>query len=105
MIEAWGGRILLDWNSLYTAVIWLLAGVFCYLMLGRRGAVVAATFALLTKGLIAVFWVNSPGPNPLFQWGRWGSDLGAYWNIAIIPFFAALAGSYLGGLVRRQDEE
>lgn len=105
MISGFNGRVLLTWTSLYFGVIWVLAGMCCTVFTKRRGLYLAVVIPVVVSVLPAIFFVNAPGPNPTFQFFRFGGDLSTYWNIAIIPFFASLVGGLLGELISPSEEE
>lgn len=105
MITGFNGRVLLTWTSAYYGVIWLMAGMACTLLTRRRGLIVAVVMPILVSLLPTIFTVNAPGPNPTFQFFRFGGDLSVYWNTAIIPFFASLVGALLGELISPSEEE
>lgn len=104
-IEGFNGRVRLTWTSLYFACVWIVAGMVCTLFTKRRGLYVAIVMPILVSVLPAIFFVSSGGVNPVIQFFRFGDQIGDYWDIAIIPFFASLVGGLLGELINPSEEE
>lgn len=106
MITGFSGRVVLSWSSLYIGIIWLVAGMLATMLTERRGMYLAIVLPIVVAVVPAIFFVNPPIFNtPTFQFFRFGGDLSAYWNNAIIPFFGSILGALLGEFLFPSEEQ